>query len=54
MHPGTKNDVLQKDSGWQHDFESELAAILSPRVGALLQKAEVEPVNFRHLFRTAQ
>lgn len=54
MHPGTKNDVLQEDSGWQHDFEAELAAILSPRVGAALQKAEVEPVNFRHLFRTAQ
>ena len=54
MHPGTKNDVLQEDSGWQHDFEAELAAILSPRVGEALRKAEVEPVNFRHLFRTAQ
>ena len=54
MHPGTKNDVLQKDSGWQHDFESELAAILSPRVEAALRKAEVEPVNFRHLYGTAQ
>ena len=54
MHPGTKNDVLQEDSGWQHDFEAELAAILSPRVGAALQKAEVEPVNFRHLYGTAQ
>ena len=54
MHPGTKNDVLQEDSGWQHDFEAELAAILSPRVGAALQKAEVEPVNFRHLYSTAQ
>lgn len=54
MHPGTKNDVLQEDSGWQHDFEAELAAILSPRVGAALQKAEVEPVNFRHLSCTAE
>ena len=54
MHPGTKNDVLQEDSGWQHDFESELAAILSPRVEAALQKAEVEPVNFCHLYSTAQ
>lgn len=54
MHPGTKNDVLQEDSGWQHDFESELAAILSPRVEAALQKEEVEPVNFRHLYGTAQ
>ena len=54
MHPGTKNDVLQEDSGWQHDFESELAAILSPRVGEALRKAEVEPVNFRHLSCTAE
>lgn len=54
MHPGTKNDVLQEDSGWQHDFEAELAAILSPRVGEALRKAEVEPVNFRHLSCTAQ
>lgn len=54
MHPGMKNDVLQEDSGWQHDFEAELAAILSPRVGAALQKAEVEPVNFRHLSCTAE
>lgn len=54
MHPGMKNDVLQEDSGWQHDFEAELAAILSPRVEAALQKAEVEPVNFRHLYGTAQ
>lgn len=54
MHPGTKNDVLQEDSGWQHDFEAELAAILSPRVGETLRKAEVEPVNFRHLSCTAE
>lgn len=54
MHPGMKNDVLQEDSGWQHDFEAELAAILSPRVGAALRKAEVEPVNFRHLSCTAE
>ena len=54
MHPGTKNDVLQKDSGWQHDFEAELAAILSPRVQKALQEAKVEAVNFRHLSCTAE
>lgn len=54
MHPGMKNDVLQEDSGWQHDFEAELAAILSPRVGEALRKAEVEPVNFLHLSCTAE
>ena len=30
MHPGTCNEVLQEDSGWQHDFEEELRAITSP------------------------
>ena len=54
MHPGMKNDVLQEDSGRQHDLEAELAAILSPRVGEALRKAEVEPVNFRHLSCTAE
>ncbi|MCI6607598.1 MAG: ChbG/HpnK family deacetylase [Mitsuokella jalaludinii] len=49
MHPGTCNEVLQEDSGWQHDFEEELRAITSPRVMAALREAEIEPVNFRHL-----
>ena len=42
MHPGMKNDVLQEDSGWQHDFEAELAAILSPRVGEVLAEGETD------------
>ena len=49
MHPGTCNEVLQEDSGWQHDFEEELRAITSPRVMAALREEEIEPVNFRHL-----
>lgn len=49
MHPGTCNEVLQEDSGWQHDFEEELRAITSPRVMAALREKEIEPVNFRHL-----
>ena len=49
MHPGTCNEVLQEDSGWQHDFEEELHAITSPRVMAALREEEIEPVNFRHL-----
>lgn len=53
MHPGTCNEVLQEDSGWQHDFEEELRAITSPRVMAALREEEIEPVNFRHLKGTA-
>ena len=49
MHPGTCNEVLQEDSGWQHDFEEELRAITSPRVMAALREEEIEPVNFRYL-----
>ena len=49
MHPGTCNEVLQEDSGWQHDFEEELRAITSPRVMAALREEEIESVNFRHL-----
>lgn len=54
MHPGIHNDVLQADSNWQHDFEAELSAILSPRVQEALRAAQAEPVNFRHLTCTAQ
>lgn len=49
MHPGTCNEVLQEDSGWQHDFEEELRAITSPRVMAALREGQIESVNFRHL-----
>lgn len=49
MHPGIHNDILQQDSGWQHDFEEELRAITSPKVKRALQEENAVPVNFRHL-----
>lgn len=49
MHPGTCNEVLQADSGWQHDFEAELSAITSPRVMEVMRSEGIEPINFRLL-----
>ncbi len=49
MHPGINNEILQQDSGWQHDFEEELHAITSAKVRQAMEKEEVRPVNFRHL-----
>lgn len=49
MHPGTDNQVLVKDCAWEHDFEAELAAILSPDIRELLVKKQVQVVNYRDL-----
>ena len=49
MHPGTDNQVLMQDCLWQHDFEAELSAIVSPAIQKLLQEKQVKVVNFRDL-----
>ena len=49
MHPGTANEELVRDCGWQHDFEAELAAILSPKAAKLLEEEGIEVVNFQAL-----
>lgn len=49
MHPGTDNQVLVKDCQWQHDFEAELAAIVSPAIQDMLQEKHVKVVNFKDL-----
>lgn len=49
MHPGTANEELARDCGWQHDFEAELAAILSPKAMRLMEEEGVEAVNFQAL-----
>lgn len=46
MHPGTMNEAIARDCGWQHDFEAELAAIVSPRVAAAMEHGRIEAVNF--------
>ncbi|MGN0951150.1 MAG: ChbG/HpnK family deacetylase [Mitsuokella sp.] len=50
MHPGIHNEILQQDSGWQHDFEEELRAITSKEVRQAMEKRKICPVNFRHLY----
>ena len=50
MHPGTNNDVLIPDCQWDHDFEGELAAILSPEVRRLAAAGQAEISNFRALY----
>ena len=49
MHPGTANEEIVRASGWQHDFEAELGAILSPKVAKLAAEEGVEIVNFQAL-----
>ncbi|MBE6075201.1 MAG: ChbG/HpnK family deacetylase [Selenomonas ruminantium] len=50
MHPGTENAVLVPDCGWEHDFEAELAAIVSPAVRELAAAGAVEITDFRALY----
>ena len=49
LHPGTNNKVLQKYCAWDHDFEMELKAVTSSRILKLLEKENVEFVNFTAL-----
>ena len=49
MHPGTANEEIVRDSGWQHDFEAEFGAILSPKVAKLAAEEGVEIVSFQAL-----
>lgn len=49
MHPGLSNDALISACRWDHDFEAEMAAILSPEVKKALRAKEAEVINFRAL-----
>ena len=49
MHPGLANSVLIPACRWDHDFEAEMAAILSPKVKAALREKGAEVINFRDL-----
>ncbi len=49
MHPGTDTAVLQKACLWDHDFEAERDAIISPAIAALLKDKRVEIIHFRDL-----
>ncbi len=49
LHPGTKNDVLQKFCQWDHDFEAELKAVTSKKILKLLKENDITAVNFSAL-----
>ena len=49
MHPGLDNGVLVPECAWEHDFEAELAAIVSPAVRELAVSEQVEITDFRAL-----
>lgn len=49
VHPGTDNAQLMKDCQWEHDFEAELAGLISPEIQGLLHNKQVESINFRDL-----
>lgn len=37
-HPGLDNEVLKEVCGWDHDFEAEYKAIVSPKVSEAMKK----------------
>lgn len=45
LHPGLDNGVLKKVCGWEHDFEAEYRAIVSPRVVKAMGELGVEIVR---------
>lgn len=50
MHPGTDNDILQRDCLWEHDFEAELAAVsLSPET-EFMRRKKVQVINFGDIY----
>lgn len=49
MHPGMDNGVLIPDCGWNHDFEAELRAIVSPAVLQLAAREQAAFINFHSL-----
>ena len=46
LHPGTDNKILQDFCQWEHDFETELAAVTSPRVLSALAEKKISTINF--------
>ncbi len=49
LHPGTDNEILQRECNWDHDFEAELASVTSPFLMKKLKDRGIESVNFGSL-----
>ena len=46
LHPGTDNNILRNFCQWEHDFETELAAVTSPKVLSALADKNISVINF--------
>lgn len=46
LHPGTNNKILRDFCRWEHDFETELAAVTSPKILAALDEKNISAINF--------
>ena len=46
LHPGTDNKILRDFCQWEHDFETELAAVTSPKVLSALADKNISAINF--------
>lgn len=49
VHPGDDDVLLGSECGWQHNFQEELAAVLSPKVRKLLESKEIELATFNDI-----
>ncbi len=49
LHPGTDNEILQRDCRWEHDFEAELESVTSPFLMKKLKDKGIQSINFRCL-----
>ncbi len=50
-HPGLAPGVVPQDPGWRYQWETELAAVLSPRVKAAIQARGAQLVSYGALAR---
>ena len=49
LHPGEDDVLLRAECGWQHNFQEELAAVLSPKVRNMLESKEIRLVTFKDI-----
>ena len=49
LHPGIDNETLQSFCRWEHDFETELAAVTSPKILSRLEEKNIAAINFSEL-----
>ena len=49
LHPGLDNEVLQGQTGWQHDYEAEFKAVCAAAVQEKLAASDIRLINFGDL-----